>query len=371
MAGPFTLTGNAGFGKEVVRASIRVNPTTAQVMVLSDPLPSIIEGIPLDIRTVDVTVNRPEFMFNPTDCARLSVTGTLGSTGGASAAVSSPFQAAHCAALPFTPTVNASTSGHTSKANGASLGVKVTSAGIGQADIAKFDLTIPKILSARLTTLQKACTEVQFDANPAGCPTASDIGTAIVRTPLLNSALQGPAYLVSHGNAAFLDVEIILQGEGVTVILDGHTQITDGVTYSRFETIPDAPFTSFEFNAPEGPFSIFTTEQPGQTNLCAPSVTKKVTIKRRVLLRRHGKIVRRHGYAVHVTRKVKKAVTTRQSIAIPTKIVAQNGAIINQSTNVAVTGCPVHTKAVTTNKPTKKNNKAKKAGRNNSKDQKK
>ncbi|MGH2902121.1 MAG: hypothetical protein ACRDK7_00785 [Solirubrobacteraceae bacterium] len=292
-AGPFTLTGNAGFGKEVVRSSIRINPTTAQVTVVSDPLPSILEGIPLQIRTVNVTVNRTDFMFNPTNCSASSVTGTIASASGASAGVSSPFEAANCAALPFTPSLAASTSGKTSKADGASLKVNLASAGLGQASIAKVDLTIPKILPARLTTLQKACTEAQFNANPAGCPTASDIATAIVHTPILANPLTGPAYFVSHGGAAFPDVEIVLQGEGVMLVLDGHTQIKNGVTYSRFETVPDAPFTTFEFNAPEGPYSIFTANG----NLCA------------------------------------------RKIAIPTTIIGQNGAQIKRNTPITVTGC--------------------------------
>ena len=292
-AGPFTLTGNGGPGREIVRASIRVNPNTAQITVLSDPLPTILEGVPLDIRTVNVTVNRSGFMFNPTNCAASSVTGAIASTSGARAGVSSPFEAANCAALPFKPVLTASTSGRTSKANGASLKVDLASAGIGQANIAKLDLTIPKILPARLTTLQKACTEAQFNANPAGCSGPSDIGTAVVHTPVLNNPLIGPAYFVSHGGAAFPDVEIVLQGEGVTIVLDGKTQIKNGVTYSRFETTPDAPFTSFEFNAPEGPYSIFTANR----NLCA------------------------------------------QSLAMPTIITGQNGAQIKQSTAIEVTGC--------------------------------
>jgi hypothetical protein len=187
----------------------------------------------------------------------------------------------------------ASTQGHTSKQNGASLHVGITSAGIGQANIRKVELEIPKILPSRLTTLQKACPEAQFNANPAGCPAASDIATAVVHTPLLNSPLSGPVYFVSHGGAAFPDTEIILQGEGVKLILDGHTDIKKGVTYSRFETVPDAPFTSFEFNAPEGPYSIFGANG----NLC------------------------------------------QTEVRMPTTITAQNGAVIRQSTLVEPEGC--------------------------------
>ena len=202
--------------------------------------------------------------------------------------------------MPFHPTLTASTQGQASKANGASLNVKVTSAGLGQANIQKVFLTIPKILPARLQpTLQNACLEATFNANPAACDEDSLIGTATVHTPVLKSPLVGPAYLVSHGNAAFPDVEFVLQGEGITILLDGKTDIKDGVTYSRFESAPDAPFTSFETVLPTGPHSIFAvnTEEAPDYNLC----THKITI--------------------------------------PTLITAQDGATLEQTTNVQATGC--------------------------------
>lgn len=288
VAGPFDL------GTVVVRAGLYIDPTTAQVTIKSDPLPTILAGIPLDIRSVAVTISRPGFMLNPTDCSPASLSGTALSTLGQAASLSSRFQVGACQGLPFKPVLTASTQGRTSKADGASLNVKIASAGVGQASVAKVDLTIPAILPSRLTTIQKACTEALFNANPASCPSASDIGTATVQTPLLNAPLTGPVYFVSHGGAAFPDTEIILQGEGVTLILDGHTQIKKGVTYSRFESVPDAPFTSFEFNAPEGRYSIFGANG----NLC------------------------------------------QTEIRMPTTIVAQNGAVLNQSTLVQPQGCP-------------------------------
>ena len=164
----------------------------------------------------------------------------------------------------------------------------------GGANIHKVELTIPSVLPSRLTTLQKACPEAQFNSSPAGCPKESLIATATAHTPLLPDPLSGPVYFVSHGGAAFPDTEIILQGDGVKLILDGHTDIKNGVTYSRFETVPDAPVTSFEFDAPEGPYSIFGAFG----NLC------------------------------------QKEITT------PTTITAQNGAVFTQNTQVEVEHCP-------------------------------
>jgi len=305
-AGPFTLTGNGGPGREIVRASIRVNPNTAQITVVSDPLPTILEGIPLDIRTVNVTVNRSGFMFNPTNCESLSVVGTITSTTAASAGVVNPFEAANCAALPFKPSFTASTQGQTSRANGASLVVKVAQKA-GEANIHRVDLQLPIALPSRLTTLQKACIEAQFNTDPAGCPAASVIGTAIAHTPVLNAPLSGPAYLVSHGGAAFPDVEFILQGEGVAIVLDGKTQIKNGITYSHFETVPDAPISSFETNLPEGSHSVLAAYLPANANgsFCGLSLTMRTTIE------------------------------------------GQNGAQVKQTTGIVVTGCKPAIEVVT------------------------
>jgi hypothetical protein len=294
VAGPFTLTGNGGRGREIVRASIRVDPHTAQITTLSDPLPSVLEGIPLQIRTVNVTINRPGFTFNPTNCAAMNAGGTITSTAGASATVSSPFQAANCANLPFRPSFTVSTQAKTSKPNGASLDVKVAQKP-GEADIHKVDVSLPLALPSRLTTLQKACAGAQFAANPAGCPAGSLVGTATAHTPVLNAPLTGPAYLVSHGGAAFPDLVVVLQGEGIKIELVGNTDIKKGVTFSRFETVPDAPISSFELNLPEGPHSALAAFG----DLCT------------------------------------------QNLVMPTTIVGQNGAQVAQSTKIAVGGCPL------------------------------
>ena len=316
VAGPFNLGTNGR--PVVVRAKIEVDPHTAQAIITSDPLPTILQGVPLDVRTVNVTINRSGFMFNPTNCAPLAVTGTLHSTIGTNTPVSAPFEAANCANLPFKPSFVVSTQAKTSKANGASLSVKVGSS-FGQTNIAKVHVTVPKQLPARLTTLQKACTEAQFNANPAGCPAASVVGTAVAHTPVLSKPLTGPGYLVSHGGAAFPDLVFILQGEGINLILDGNTNIKKGITSETFNSVPDAPISTFETTFPEGPHSVLATDIPTKAkgSLCA------------------------------------------QKLTIPTTITAQNGAVFNQNTKITVTGCPKTKKAKKTTKTHKKRKKKK------------
>jgi uncharacterized repeat protein (TIGR01451 family) len=301
VAGPFDL------GTVVIRQALHIDPTDAHVTDISDPFPTILQGIPLRIKSVSVTLDRPGFTLNPTSCEQKQVSATVTSTGGAHASVASRFQAAGCRSLPFAPKLTANVVGKASKLNGTTFAVKVVSAGIGQANIAKVKLQLPKALPSRLTTLQKACLAVVFEANPASCPEGSVIGSATIHTPLLPGPLSGPAYLVSHGNASFPDVEFVLQGEGVKLVLDGKTDIKNGITYSRFESTPDAPFTTFETVLPAGPHSIFTANVPQNQHysLC------------------------------------------QASLVMPTEITGQNGVIIRQNTAIARSGCPKTKTALT------------------------
>ncbi len=305
-AGPFDLAhtkaNDPACDCVLVRAKIEVNPLTAALSVTSDDsgpyeIPTSLEGIPLQIQHVNVTINRPGFTFNPTNCNPMKITGSVSSAEGATSALELPFQVTNCAILKFAPKFSVSTSGKTSKADGASLSVKMTypNAPFGtQANIAKVKVDLPKQLPSRLTTLQKACTAAQFEANPAGCPAASIIGHAKAITPLIPVPLEGPAYFVSHGGEAFPSLIMVLQGYGVRIDLVGTTFISKaGITSSTFKTVPDAPVGSFELTLPEGKFSALTANG----DLCT------------------------------------------SKLAMPTEFLAQNGAKINESTPIGVTGC--------------------------------
>jgi hypothetical protein len=307
-AGPYTLTGTTGTGSVVVRAAINIDPTTSALTVTSDALPTILNGIPLQLKLVNVTIDRPGFMFNPTNCDKLRTDGTLTSSEGASAPGSSSFQVTNCEALKFTPKFTVSTQGKTSRANGASLDAKVSfpagSQGT-QANIREFKVELPKQLPSRLTTLQKACPSATFAANPANCPAASVIGVVRASTPILPVGLTGPVYFVSHGGEAFPSLVIVLQGDGVRVDLTAATFISKaGITSSTFKTVPDVPVNSFELYLPEGPSSALAANG----NLCT------------------------------------------SKLVMPTAITAQNGAEVHQATKITVTGCPKTKRAKTAHK---------------------
>jgi hypothetical protein len=296
IAGPFNL------GTVVVRASIAVDPYTSQLTITTDPLPSILDGVPTDLRTINAVIDRPGFMFNPTNCSPQTFSGIATSTQGAQAAISSHFQMGSCQSLKFAPDFRVSTSGRTSKADGASLDAKIlyptgvlgANQASSQANVASVKVDLPKQLPSRLTTLQKACTAAQFDANPAGCPAASVVGHATAITPVLPVPVTGPAYFVSHGGEAFPSLIIVLQGYGVTVDLVGTTFISKaGITSSTFKQVPDVPITSFDLNLPEGRYSALAANG----NLCA------------------------------------------SKLKMPTAFTGQNGAVIHETTPITVTGC--------------------------------
>ncbi len=311
VAGPFNL------GIVNVRSRIDVNRTTAAVTITTDPgrhgdaLPTMLRGVPVDMKVLHVEVNRPNFEFNPTNCAgSLVVSAALGGSQGGSFGPSWPYATTNCARLPFAPKLTATTKGAASRSNGAELKVTIESAGLGQADIRKVFLTLPLALPSRLPTIQKACPEKTFAANPASCDEGSLIGEATIHTPVLKNPLKGNAYLVSHGGAAFPDVEFVLKGE-VELVLDGKTDIkgpkgepcaqskTSCVTYSRFESAPDAPFTKFETILPMGPHSALGAyvNNGNNYNLCG------------------------------------------QKLMMPTEITAQDGAVLRQETKIGVENC--------------------------------
>jgi hypothetical protein len=293
VAGPFNL------GDVIVRAAIDIDSHTSALTITSDPLPQILDGVPLRLQTVSVDIDRPGFMFNPTNCDQQQIRATISGAQGADAEVSSPFAASGCAALLFHPELKVSTSGRVSRANGTSLDVKLTFPKGVEANIASVKVDLPKQLPSRLTTLQKACPAAIFNANPARCAAASVVGIARASTPLLPVTLSGPAYFVSNGGEAFPSLVVILQGERIRVDLTGTTFISKkGITSSTFKTVPDVPVSSFELYLPEGKHSALGANG----NLCT------------------------------------------SKLLMPTRFTAQNGAEIHQSTKITVTGCHTTTK---------------------------
>ncbi len=237
VAGPFDL------GAVVVRTALYVNPETAQIHAVSDPFPSIIQGIPLDLRSVALKLDRPSFTLNPTSCDPAQITGSAAMLTGQSSALVSPFQVGGCSALGFKPKLALSLKGGTKRNRYPALKAVVTyPQGGAYANIARAQVTLPHSEFLEQGHIGTICTRVQFAAN--ACPARSIYGKARAFTPLLDKPLEGPVYLRSSSRE-LPDLVASLSGQ-VDVDLVGKvdTGSNDGIR-NTFEAAPDAPVSKF------------------------------------------------------------------------------------------------------------------------------
>ncbi len=274
VAGPFSL------GNVVTHMTINVEPYTSRVVVAGS-VPTIFKGIPLRMQSLNVEVNRQGFMLNPTSCQTLTtestLTGTtlLGSSTFTTAEAKSPLVVEECNKLAFKPSFAAIAGAKTSIPNGANIEVNI-GLPTGQANILQVTTTLPKQLPVRLSTLAKACPAATFEAGPApgGCSKEANVGTVKATTPVLPGTLTGTAWLVSHGSEAYPNLDLILNGDGVTVILVGRTKVANSQITTSFNTLPDVPVSNISLYLPSGPNSVLGANG----KLCRSKLTMPTTL---------------------------------------------------------------------------------------------
>lgn len=245
LAGPFDL------GEVIVRAAIHVDPATSELTVSSDPLPSILQGIPLRIRTVNVAIDRSGFMINPTNCAPKSIDARISSTAGAAAQRSSRFQVGDCASLPVRPKMSivVGRRGHVGREATTPLKVTLTQTR-GQSNLRSVRVDLPDTINARLRVINQACTLVAFNAG--NCGARALVGSAVAVTPLLRDPLRGQVFFVRNPARRIADLMVALRGD-VTINLTGKVSIPHGrLLATTFDTIPDVPITSFTLRLVDG-----------------------------------------------------------------------------------------------------------------------
>jgi hypothetical protein len=261
VSGPFDL------GTVVVRVALNVNPLTAQINAVSDPIPNVFGGVKLDIRSINVDVNRHNFMINPTNCAAGVVAGTINGGGSnpadaaawSSYAVSAPFQATGCNKLGFKPSFNARISGGTTRAKNPKIRV-VVKARKGDANIARTALNLPHSLFLDQGHIKTICTRVQLAAKE--CPKNAIYGHAEASSPLLKQKLKGPVYLVSSKHK-LPDLLADLNGQ-INIQLDGVISSKHGGLKTVFNNTPDVPLKTFVLEMKGGKKSLLQNS----TNLC-------------------------------------------------------------------------------------------------------
>jgi DNA-binding beta-propeller fold protein YncE len=236
VAGPFDL------GTVVVRAALHVDPETAQITAKSDPIPTILQGIPLDVRSIAVKMDRNQFTLNPTSCERMAVAGVALSIFGQSAGLTSPFQVGGCGVLPFKPKLTLSLKGMTRRGGFPALKA-VLRMPPGGANVARAQVTLPHSEFIANAHIGQPCTRVQYAAG--SCPPSSVIGTARAETPLLEAPLEGPVYLMSGFGHLLPDVAVDLNGQIRAFLHSKVDRGKGGGLRSTFEVVPDAPVSKF------------------------------------------------------------------------------------------------------------------------------
>jgi hypothetical protein len=281
----------------VLRAQLLVNPTTMALTIATDPLPQVLDGIPLRIRTVDVAINRAHFMFNPTHCQRQNVTATVQSSEGTTADSPAPFYLSGCSKLAFKPTLALAAR---SARQSAGLTIRAT-APAGEANLRTLSLSLPARIRPRLSAVQHACPAATFATSSTACPASSIVGNGSIVSPVLASPLTGPVYVVSHRTSSPPGLTMALSGEGVQLDVAGTISVSGDrarIVSASFSELPDVPISTFTLDLAAGSSSLLAAHR----SLCAGS------------------------------------------LAAPYTLAAQNGARLGGSLKISVSGCRRHAK---------------------------
>ena len=266
VAGPFDL------GTVVSRIAVYIDPVTAEVRAVSDPLPTILDGVPLDLRSVALRADRPNFSLNPTSCAVKSFGGQSISTLGQAAPLFERFQVGGCKSLPFKPKMSVRLFGKVHR--GAHPRFKaVLTAKPGEANIAKVSFTLPRSEFIDQAHFRTICTRVQFAAKQ--CPAGSVYGHVKALSPLVDYPLEGPVYLRSSSHE-LPDLVVALHGpayQPIEIDAAGRVDSVNGGLRVRFEEVPDAPLSKLIFDAQGAKKGLFQNS----TNICKG--THRATLK--------------------------------------------------------------------------------------------
>jgi hypothetical protein len=263
-AGPFDL------GTVVTRAAIDVHPRTARATISSDPLPQILEGVPITYRTIHVDVDRPNFTLNPTSCEEMALNTRLTSDKGTTATPSSRFQVGGCRDLGFKPRLSLRLFGKTNRGAHPKLRA-VLRARKGDANIRRIQVALPRSAFLDQSHIRTVCTRVQFAAEQ--CPEGSIYGHVRAVTPLLDNPLEGPVYLRSSNNP-LPDLVVALKGQ-VEIEAVGRIDSVRGGIRTTFAAVPDAPITKVVLTMHGGSKGLLINSR----NLCQATSHADVKLK--------------------------------------------------------------------------------------------
>jgi hypothetical protein len=278
------LSGPYDLGDVVLRVALSINPVTAQISAISDPLPHILEGIPLRLRSVRVNLDRPGFTLNPTNCDPFTVGADIFGTEGGSINRQAPFQIANCRSLPYEPKLTLNLSGGL-KRRGHPAVHAVFSTTPGEANTKRVSVALPKGELLDQGHIGTVCTRPDFARS--ACPAGSLLGTAEASSPLLAQPLKGNVYLRSNPSHELPDLVADLRGQ-IDIELAGTIDtVKGGSLRTTFATVPDVPVTRFDLDLAGGAKGLLinneslcgkvkkaTTEMIGQNGVVVDTKTK-------------------------------------------------------------------------------------------------
>jgi hypothetical protein len=300
VAGPFDL------GTVVVRTALYVDPVTTQITAESDPIPAMLAGIPLDVRSIALNMSRNQFTLNPTSCERMSLTGQAVSLGGATTALSNRFQVGGCEALRFRPNLALQLKGATKRIGHPALKAVLTyPQGGGYANLARAQVNLPHGEFLDQGNLNKTCTRPVLLAG--ACPASTVYGKAKAWTPLLEAPLEGPVYLVGGYGYKLPALVAELNGQ-IKVLLVGKVDSgsNKGIR-ATFEAAPDAPVEKFVLEMKGGKkYGLLENSE----NLCKTAKAKRQAIVR--FTGQNGKVEALKPVVANQCKKAKKKQAKQQ-----------------------------------------------------------
>lgn len=245
-----TRIGPFSFGSLAVRAGMEMDPLTGQVAVQTDSMPQSVEGVPVEVRTIGLDIDRPGFMRTPTSCAPRAVTATVSSTEGAIAHPTAEIAVHGCVRLPFRPRLALGLTGPDQLHRDGRPGLRIAMrAKPGEANASSMAMELPAALRFGSGALNALCARRQ--AMRGRCPAAARVGTGAGRSPLLDEPLRGGIYVVQPRGEGEPDLWTNLRGQGVEMNLRGGSEVVGGRVQTRFQGLPDMPLSAFTMNLAE------------------------------------------------------------------------------------------------------------------------
>lgn len=245
--GPFQL------GELLVRAKLGVVSGSGQIE-LEGTMPRIVDGVPLRPRRISLSLDRPGLLYNPTACGAVRTQSTLGSS-----TASSSVSITGCQSLAFDPAVSAASSASSSPSKGANLEASI-SVPRGDADVRSLLLQLPRQFLLRTESVAGACSEATVKSDPSACPAGSFVGSAGLSSPMLATRLAGPAILAVAAQTKLPELFLVLEAEGVRLVLTGSFRSVNGITFLAFGSEPDLPIGQLALNLQGGAHSALTLE---------------------------------------------------------------------------------------------------------------